>query len=211
MTASITQRGRGRRFSPRFSHTIAVGGCSSSRVCRAVCSGALDRRVFSLLMSLFVAVTVVPVLCSRLLVLPPPPTNARARGCLYSAIERSLNSMDWLRQLLHRASPTVGGRRMAFASSSWSLILPTLPTDLATQSDGARYGSTSIWHHGTRIESPPGASARGGCDHEYSQKTASSCGGGGGFVPGSVRWIGLAAPRELQIAPQAEDELTRFE
>ena len=33
--------------------------------------------VFSLLMSLFVAVTLVPVLCSRLLVLPPPRRQAQ--------------------------------------------------------------------------------------------------------------------------------------
>ena len=36
--------------------------------------------VFSLLMSLFVAVTLVPVLCSKLLVLPPPPAARRGLG-----------------------------------------------------------------------------------------------------------------------------------
>ena len=36
--------------------------------------------VFSLLMSLFVAVTLVPVLCSKLLVLPPPPDKRQGTG-----------------------------------------------------------------------------------------------------------------------------------
>src|SRR5678815_110833 len=51
--------------------------------------------VFSLLMSLFVAVTLVPVLCSRLLVLPPPASERRGiGGWMYGFSERFLEGMD---------------------------------------------------------------------------------------------------------------------
>src|SRR5205085_11123769 len=51
--------------------------------------------VFSLLMSLFVAVTLVPVLCSRLLVLPPPAVmRSRFGGKLYVFSGRFLAGME---------------------------------------------------------------------------------------------------------------------
>ena len=51
--------------------------------------------MFSLTMSLFVAVTIVPVLCSRLLKLPPPVSERRGlAGRLYTASERFLDGMD---------------------------------------------------------------------------------------------------------------------
>ncbi len=68
--------------------------------------------MFSLTMSLFVAVTVVPVLCSRLLKLPPPVeqrTGALAR--LFTVSERFFNGMDdFYRSAIHLAlqhRPTV--------------------------------------------------------------------------------------------------------
>src|SRR4051812_26865675 len=61
--------------------------------------------VFSLLMSLFVAVTLVPVLCSRLLVLPPPLEKRSAIGAkMYGFSERFLEGMDeGYTRLLHLA------------------------------------------------------------------------------------------------------------
>jgi HAE1 family hydrophobic/amphiphilic exporter-1 len=61
--------------------------------------------VFSLLMSLFVAVTLVPVLCSKLLVLPPPVEKRKGLGGrLYTMSESALNAMDdGYRKLLHLA------------------------------------------------------------------------------------------------------------
>src|SRR5215217_6695455 len=61
--------------------------------------------VFSLMMSLFVAVTLVPVLCSRLLVLPPPAEKRSAIGRrIYGMSERFLNGMDeGYTRLLHKA------------------------------------------------------------------------------------------------------------
>jgi len=61
--------------------------------------------MFSLSMSLFVAVTVVPVLCSRLLKMPVPVDQRRGvTGRLFTASERALNGLDnTYRALLHRA------------------------------------------------------------------------------------------------------------
>ena len=71
--------------------------------------------MFSLAMSLFVAVTIVPVLCSRLLKLPPPAserTRAR-RPALHVQRDGSSNGMDdGYRRLIHLAlhhRPTVIG------------------------------------------------------------------------------------------------------
>jgi len=51
--------------------------------------------VFSLAMSLFVAVTLVPVLCSKLLKLPPPMDQRKGlSGKLSIASERALEHMD---------------------------------------------------------------------------------------------------------------------
>ncbi len=60
---------------------------------------------FSLLMSLFVAVTLVPVLCSRLLKLPPPLDQRKGLGNrLYTMSEQMLNGMDdGYRRILHKA------------------------------------------------------------------------------------------------------------
>ena len=70
--------------------------------------------VFSLAMSLFVAVTLVPVLCSRLLVLPPPADQRSGIGAkLYGMSERMLEGMDdGYKKILHLAlahRPTVIG------------------------------------------------------------------------------------------------------
>ena len=52
---------------------------------------------FSLAMSLFVAVTIVPVLCSRLLRLAPPAESRRGPlGVLFRWSERALNGLDAL-------------------------------------------------------------------------------------------------------------------
>src|SRR5258705_5952455 len=94
---------------------------------------------FSLAMSLFVAVTLVPVLCSRLLVLPPPPDQRKGLGGqLYTASEKMLESIDdGYRRLLHWA---LSHRAVIVGLSAASviaavLIFPTLPTELATQTD----------------------------------------------------------------------------
>ena len=91
-------------------------------------------------MSLFVAVTLVPVLCSRLLVLPPPADQAHGHlgGRLYTFSERLLNGMDdGYRRLLHLAlehRPSVVALAPRRSSPPWSSS-PRLPTEFATQAD----------------------------------------------------------------------------
>ena len=107
-------------------------------------------------MSLFVAVTLVPVLCSRLLVLPPPPDKRSGiGGRLYSFSERFLESMDeGYRRLLHLAlshRPIVVGLAVASVVVA-AIILPTLPTELATQADEGQVQVSVELAQGTRIE-----------------------------------------------------------
>jgi hydrophobic/amphiphilic exporter-1 (mainly G- bacteria), HAE1 family len=68
--------------------------------------------MFSLMMSLFVAVTIVPVLCSKLLKLPPSLDQRRGlSGRLYTMSERGLGRLDdFYRQLPpHRAAAPADG------------------------------------------------------------------------------------------------------
>jgi hydrophobic/amphiphilic exporter-1 (mainly G- bacteria), HAE1 family len=112
--------------------------------------------VFSLLMSLFVAVTLVPVLCSKLLVLPPPPDKRKGfGGTLYSASERMLNGMDeGYRRLLHLA---LAHRPTVLAISAASIIaavlmFPLLSTEFSTQADEGQVQVNVELAQGTRIE-----------------------------------------------------------
>ena len=78
--------------------------------------------MFSLTMSLFVAVTVVPVLCSRLLKLPPPVDQRKGlSGRLYTVSERFFDRMDdGYRRLIRRVRSTTGRRSSASARRSRS-------------------------------------------------------------------------------------------
>jgi HAE1 family hydrophobic/amphiphilic exporter-1 len=111
---------------------------------------------FSLAMSLFVAVTLVPVLCSRLLVLPAPPDKRHGiGGWLYTLSENALEGLDnGYRTLLHWA---LGHRWVVVSLSAASvvaaaLIFPTLPTEFATQADEGQVQVNAELAQGTRIE-----------------------------------------------------------
>ena len=170
--------------------------------------------VFSLLMSLFVAVTLVPVLCSRLLVLPPPPEKRSAiGGRLYGASERFLTGMDegytrLLRlALTHR--PIVVG--LAAASVVIAVIVGrTLPTELATQADEGQVQVSIELAQGTRIEvtDPVLERVEAAINQLVPEATdvITNAGGGGGFGPPGG---GNVNRGQLQILLKPKDERTR--
>jgi HAE1 family hydrophobic/amphiphilic exporter-1 len=112
--------------------------------------------IFSLTMSLFVAVTVVPVLCSRLLRLPPPEDErVGVFSKLYTLSERFLNGIDDLysrileRALHHRPTVLAGSAALTIAAF---LILPTIPSELLPQTDEGEVAVSARLPVGTRIE-----------------------------------------------------------
>jgi HAE1 family hydrophobic/amphiphilic exporter-1 len=112
--------------------------------------------MFSLSMSLFVAVTIVPVLCSRIL---KPPVHASERnglaGRLFAVSERALDRLDErYRRILHTAlvhRPTVLGLGTALVVAA-VLILPTIGYELMPVADEGEVSVTAELPVGTRIE-----------------------------------------------------------
>jgi HAE1 family hydrophobic/amphiphilic exporter-1 len=112
--------------------------------------------MFSLAMSLFVAITVVPVLCSRILRLPPPVEQRRGlAGRLFTTSERMLTGLDdGYRRILHRAlqhRPTVLGFGAAAVAAA-VLMVPTIPLELMPQTDEGEVQVSAELPPGTRIE-----------------------------------------------------------
>jgi HAE1 family hydrophobic/amphiphilic exporter-1 len=112
--------------------------------------------MFSLTMSLFVAVTIVPVLCSRMLRLPKPASErSGVMAKLYGWSERFLNGMDnTYSRLVHRAlihRPTVVGLGTAAVVAAF-LILPTIGFELMPQADEGEVSVTAELPVGTRVE-----------------------------------------------------------
>jgi HAE1 family hydrophobic/amphiphilic exporter-1 len=112
--------------------------------------------IFSLLMSLLVAVTLVPVLCANLLKLPPPPEQRRGLGGkLFTASETFLEGMDnGYRRFLHKAlvhRPIVIGVG-ALSVLAAVMMFPLLNTELAPQTDEGVVQISAELAPGTRIE-----------------------------------------------------------
>ena len=111
---------------------------------------------FSLAMSLFVAVTIVPVLCSRLLKLAPPAeSRTGVVGVIYRLSDRALNGIDTLYQrslhiaLQHR--PTV----MAVGAAAFTaaiLLLPRVGFEFQPTTDEGEVTVDAELAVGTRIE-----------------------------------------------------------
>jgi len=112
--------------------------------------------IFSLLMSLLVAVTLVPVLCANLLRLPPPVEQRTGiGGRLFTASENFLDGMDdAYRRFLHKAlvhRPIVIGIGVASVIAA-VLMFPLLNTELAPQTDEGVVQVSAELAAGTRIE-----------------------------------------------------------
>jgi hydrophobic/amphiphilic exporter-1 (mainly G- bacteria), HAE1 family len=166
--------------------------------------------MFSLTMSLFVAVTIVPVLCSRLLKLPPPVEQRTGLGGrLYTASERFLNRMDEAysrliaRALCHRAAVVGAGAALVAAAF---LILPTIGFELMPATDEGEVQVTAELPVGTRIERAQEVATRlESLLPEYVKEsdTIITQAGGGGFGGGSASRTNAT----IRLVPK--DERTR--
>jgi len=112
--------------------------------------------IFSLAMSLFVAVTIVPVLCSRWLRTPDEEAARRGIiGALYRASERLLEGIDErYRRGLHLAlahRPTIIGLATASVVLA-AVIYPLLSTELLPQTDEGEVNVNADLPVGTRVE-----------------------------------------------------------
>jgi HAE1 family hydrophobic/amphiphilic exporter-1 len=151
--------------------------------------------MFSLTMSLFVAVTIVPVLCSRLLKLPPPIQERRGlSGRLYTASENFLNRMDErYSRVIHVAlqhRPTVVGLGASAVIAAF-LILPTIGFELMPEADEGEVQVTAELPVGTRIERSEEVALRlETLAREYvpeAEDVITNAGGGGFMGGGSSR------------------------
>ncbi|MGD9903994.1 MAG: efflux RND transporter permease subunit [Vicinamibacterales bacterium] len=111
---------------------------------------------FSLAMSLFVAVTIVPVLCSRLLRLPPPAAERRGLTAgVYRLSERLLDGLDHLyARLLHVSlhhRPTVFAVGVA-AFVAAILLLPRVGFEFQPSTDEGEVTVDAELAVGTRLE-----------------------------------------------------------
>jgi HAE1 family hydrophobic/amphiphilic exporter-1 len=120
--------------------------------------------MFSLSMSLFVAVTIVPVLCSRWLSLPHEAANrGGVMGRFYRASERFLEGMDErYRKIIHTAlahRPTIVGISVALVVVA-VVLLPMLGFELVPQADEGEVTVEAEMPVGTRIERTEAAMLR---------------------------------------------------
>jgi HAE1 family hydrophobic/amphiphilic exporter-1 len=163
--------------------------------------------MFSLTMSLFVAVTIVPVLCSRLLKLPPPVEQRTGPGGrLFNATERVLNRLDATysrlitRALHHR--PTVIGAGAALVVAAF-LILPTIGFELMPETDEGEVQVTAELPVGTRVERAQDVASRlESLLPEYVKETDTviTQAGGGGFGGGTAS----RTQATIRLVPKAE-------
>ncbi|HET9368923.1 MAG TPA: efflux RND transporter permease subunit [Vicinamibacterales bacterium] len=164
--------------------------------------------MFSLSMSLFVAVTIVPVLCSRMLKLPPAPSERQGLlGVLFTRSERAFEALDnFYRGVLHRGlhhRPTIIlGATLATAAAVMALRF--IPSELMPQTDEGEVRVNARLPAGSRIERVDAVSQR----LEEMVRAAvpeattiiGSGGGGGGFGGGGSS----SANVEMKLVPRAE-------
>ncbi|MGH9346362.1 MAG: efflux RND transporter permease subunit, partial [Vicinamibacterales bacterium] len=170
--------------------------------------------MFSLSMALFVAVTIVPVLCSRWLTLPHVAAGRGGfMGRFYRASERFLQGMDErYRRIVHTAlahRPTVVGTSITLVVVA-VFLLPMVGFELVPQADEGEVRVDVELPVGTRIERTEAMVLR----LEETIRRAvpearmiiTNAGGGGGFGPGGG---GGSHRGEFQIRLVPRDERTR--
>jgi hydrophobic/amphiphilic exporter-1 (mainly G- bacteria), HAE1 family len=176
--------------------------------------------MFSLAMSLFVAVTIVPVLCSRWL--KTPDEEAAGNGLfarLFRASEQLLERTDeGYRRLLHVGlshRPTVIGSATALVVIA-ALLYPTIGTELLPQTDEGEININAELAVGTRVERTEEALIRlEAMVREYVPEAVTlitSGGGGGGGRGGGFGGTGGGGSGHrgqirVQLVPR--DERTR--
>jgi HAE1 family hydrophobic/amphiphilic exporter-1 len=166
--------------------------------------------MFSLSMSLFVAVTIVPVLCATLLKLPPPASERKGlRGRLFTFSERALDGLDEsYRTLLHKTlahRPTVIGVGVASVVVAL-LILPTIGFELMPQTDEGEVSVTAELPVGTRVERAEEVALRLeslAAEYVPEAETVITQSGGGGFFGGAASRTNMT----LRLVPR--DDRTR--
>ena len=163
--------------------------------------------MFSLLMSLFVAVTIVPVLCAKLLRLPAEAHSRKGlAGRLFNRTEQMLDGIDdGYRNFLHKAlqhRPMVLGVSVALVIAA-ALILPTLTFELMPQADEGEVAVNIEMPVGSRIERTEAVVIR---VEEMALKAVPeatmviSSAGGGGFMGGGSNRGNVT----LRLVPKTE-------
>ena len=163
--------------------------------------------MFSLSMSLFVAVTVVPVLCSRILKMPVPVEQRTGlAGKLFTMSEHALDALDdSYRKIIH----AVLGQRLSVIGLATALtvaafmILPSIPTELVPQTDEGEVTVSARLASGTRVERTEVIAQRledmiTGSVPEAT--TLISSAGGGGFMGGSASSVNVT----VKLKPRTE-------
>jgi len=166
--------------------------------------------IFSLSMSLFVAVTIVPVLCSRLLVLPTPVSERHGlSGTLFTLSERALDGLnEAYRRVLHVAlhhRPTVLLTAAGLTVAAL-MILPTIPAELMPATDEGEVSLNARLAVGSRIERSEAVVLQLEDlvnQHVPELVTVVSSAGGGGFMGGGSGTASLT----LKLTPK--DQRTR--
>ena len=162
--------------------------------------------MFSLLMSLFVAVTIVPVLCAKLLRLPGEAVRTGVTGQIFNRTEAMLDNVDeGYKRLLHKAlhhRPSVVGASAGLVVLAL-LILPTLSFELMPQADEGEVRIDIELPVGARIERTQAVMLEVERMARAAVPEATmifSSGGGGG-------WMGGGSNRgdiELHLVPSTE-------
>jgi HAE1 family hydrophobic/amphiphilic exporter-1 len=166
--------------------------------------------MFSLTMSLFVAVTVVPVLCSRLMKLPVPVEQRTGlAGRLFTWSENAFTGLDdFYRRAIHAAlqhRPTVLGAAAVLTAAAF-FVLPTIPTELVPQADEGEVSVSARLPVGSRVERAEAIALqleRMVQENVPEAVTLISSAGGGGFMGGSASNVNV----NVRLTPR--DQRTR--